>query len=299
LTLNRGYVYRERLGPAARGRTLLAYLSERYPHSSPLEWRARIEGGLVLIDGVAAESGRKLSPGESLAWNRPPWREPEAPTGFAVLYQDRDVLAVAKPAGLPTLPGGGFVENTLLHRVRRSYPKASPLHRLGRGTSGIVLFALNPEARRALVERWEDEVERGYRGIVQGAFPAGETTIELPIGPVPHPLLRSVHGVSPAGKRARTRARLVEERGDRSLVEIEIGTGRTNQIRIHLAATGHPLVGDRLYVAGGVPAPGGTALPGEPGYQLHAHRVRFPHPREPGTVEVHCGPTPPYRGAAD
>jgi 23S rRNA pseudouridine1911/1915/1917 synthase len=138
-------------------------------------------------------------------------------------------------------------------------------------------------------------VERGYRGIVRGAFPPGETAIDLPIGPVPHPLLGSVYGVNPAGKRARTRVRLIEERPASSLVEIEIGTGRTNQIRIHLAAAGHPLVGDPLFAEGGRPIPGGKALPGTPGYRLHAHRVRFPHPQESRTVVVHCGPPPEYR----
>ena len=149
-TLNGGFRYRERLGAGAQGRTLLAYLSERYRHSTLLEWRERIEEGRVLVEGEPAHAERTLSRGESLVWNRPPWREPSAPTSFALLYEDEDVLAVAKPAGLPTLPGGSFLENTLLAIVRRRYGDASPLHRLGRGTSGIVLFARTPEARRAL-----------------------------------------------------------------------------------------------------------------------------------------------------
>lgn len=299
MTLNRGFRYRERLGESAQGRTLLAYLSERYRHSSTLEWQGRIDGGLVLVDGVPAPADRTLAAGESLVWNRPAWQEPEAPTSFALLYEDEDVLGVAKPAGLPTLPGGSFLENTLLARVRRRYPGASPLHRLGRGTSGIVLFALSPEARRALTRSWESDVERTYRALVTGRFPGGETILEHRIGLVPHRLLGSVHAVSPAGKRARTRARLLEHRGDRSLVEVEIETGRTHQIRIHLAAAGHPLVGDALYPAGGVPPPDGDALPGAAGYHLHAHRVRFPHPRTSRKVEIHCGPPPLYRAGTE
>jgi 23S rRNA pseudouridine1911/1915/1917 synthase len=274
-------------------------LSERYRHSTPSEWQRRIEGGLVLVEGSPASVDRKLAAGETLVWSRPPWREPHAPTSYAVLYQDEDVLGVAKPAGLPTLPGGSFLENTLLARVRRRSPNASPLHRLGRGTSGIVLFALSPNARRALTHSWEQNVERSYRALVTGRYPPGETILDHPIGPVPHALLGSVFAVSPTGKRARSRVRLLEHREDASLVEIEIETGRTHQIRIHLAAAGHPLVGDPLYPPGGVPAPSGETLPGETGYHLHAHRVRFPHPRTSEEVVIHCGPPPLYRARTE
>jgi 23S rRNA pseudouridine1911/1915/1917 synthase len=295
VTLNQGFRYQERLDGSAEGRTLLGYLSERYRHSSAVEWQRRIESGLVLVEGAPAPANRALAAGESLVWNRPPWREPDAPTSFAVLYEDEDLLGVAKPAGLPTLPGGSFLENTLLARVRRRYPGASPLHRLGRGTSGIVLFARNPDARRALTRSWEKAVERSYRALVRGRFPRGETILEHPIGLVPHPLLGSVHAVSPTGKRARTRVRLLEHREASSLVEVEIETGRTHQIRIHLAAAGHPLVGDPLYPPGGVPPPDGDSLPGATGYHLHAHRVRLRHPRTSREIVIHCGPPPLYR----
>lgn len=186
--LNFGFDYRERLGRRAQGRTLLAYLSERYRHSSPPEWRSQIESSQVLVKGVVAPAERELSCGETLVFRRPPWRVPEAPTSFAVVYKDDDLLAVAKPAGLPTLPGGGFLENTLLRRVRRFAPGASPLHRLGRGTSGLVLFTRNRIARRILGTAWaRGEVERGYRAIVSGAFPPGRRFSTFPSVPSPTP----------------------------------------------------------------------------------------------------------------
>jgi 23S rRNA pseudouridine1911/1915/1917 synthase len=291
--LNSGFDYRERLGRRAAGRTVFAYLSDRYRHSSPREWRRRIEAGQVFIEGAPAAAEGELASGETLVFRRPPWREPEAPTSFAVFYRDHDLLAVAKPAGLPTLPGGGFLENTLLRRVRRVAPGASPLRRLGRGTSGLVLFTLNRTARRVLASAWaRGEVERGYRAIVSGAFPQGETILDFPIGPVPHPVLGSVAGVNAKGKRARSRVRLIEHRGETSLVEVSIETGRTNQIRIHLATFGYPLAGDRLYGANG------AALPGETGYLLHAHRLAFRHPRSSAPVEI-LWPPKLYRGSAE
>jgi 23S rRNA pseudouridine1911/1915/1917 synthase len=297
-TQNGGFVYGERLGDSSRDRTLLSYLSERYRHSTPDEWQGRIDDGLVLVEGRPAESSRVLVPGERLVWARPPWEEPEAPTSFAVLHRDGEILAVAKPAGLPTMPGGGYLERTLLARVRRYDPSASPLHRLGRGTSGIVLCSRNREARQALSVDWaRGEVERRYRAIVLGRFSETEVVIDAPIGPVPHGVLPSVAGVRADGKPARTRVRSLEWRAeeDVSLVEVVIETGRTHQIRIHLAAIGHPLAGDRLYRDGGAPAPLSNVLPGETGYRLHAHRLRFTHPATRARVSIECGPATIYR----
>ncbi|HLE22565.1 MAG TPA: RNA pseudouridine synthase, partial [Vicinamibacteria bacterium] len=148
MSLNQGYTYRETLGPAAAQVTVLEYLSRSYRHSSADEWRARILAGKVLLDGSPAGPEERLRGGQILAWRRPPWQEPAAPLGFAVLYRDEHLLAVAKPAGLPTLPGGGFLNNTLLTLLGRIYPGATPLHRLGRGTSGVMLWARTQLARR-------------------------------------------------------------------------------------------------------------------------------------------------------
>jgi 23S rRNA pseudouridine1911/1915/1917 synthase len=187
------------------------------------------------------------------------------------------------------MPGGGYLDNTLLHRVATHEPNASPLHRLGRHTSGIVLFARSGRERARLCELWQrGDVVRRYRALVSGLFPAGEdVSIDVPIGPVPHAVLGSVAGARPSskGKPARTKVRLLEQRptataeGHLSLVEVEILTGRTHQIRIHLAAAGFPLVGDPLYPTGGVPSPNATALPGEGGFWLHAGYVCLPRAR--------------------
>jgi 23S rRNA pseudouridine1911/1915/1917 synthase len=290
--VNAGYRYREQIGPDGAGRTVLAHLARRHRHSSEAAWRARIARGEVRLDGAPADPSDVLRRGQSLVWHRPPWEEPPAPLSFGLLHRDDHLLAVAKPRGLPTLPNGGFLTHTLLHLARRRWAGATPVHRLGRGTSGIVLLARTAVARRALAAAWrEGRVERVYRGLVSGVPGRPELSIDVPIGPVPHPLLGQVHAARADGRRAFTRVRVLRAAPGGAVVEASIATGRPHQIRIHLAAAGHPLVGDPLYGAGGLPAER-PALPGAGGYWLHAHRLRLPHPVTAAPLDLECAPPP-------
>jgi len=293
--VNRGCEYAETLGPEASGLTVLEWLSGRYRHSSADVWRRRIAAGEVRLGERRAAASDHLGSGDRLVWRRPPWEEPAVPLGFAILHRDSHLLAVAKPRGLPTIPNGGFLEHTLLHRVRRLFPEAVPLHRLGRGTSGLVLFARTAQARRFVAGEWRaGRVAKEYRALVAGV-PARESfTVEARIGPVPHPRLGSVHAVSPQGRGAVSHVRLVEARERAALVAVSIPTGRPHQIRIHLAAAGHPLAGDPLYAAGGLPRVD-PALPGAGGYWLHAHRLRLLHPATGAWVAFECVPPPVLR----
>ena len=152
--------------------------------------------------------------------------------GYALLFRDDHLLAVAKPRGLPSLPGGGFLTHTLLHLVRRQWPEATPAHRLGRGTSGLVLFARTAAARRALAAAWRGKaVEKVYRALVRGVPAAEDLTIDVPIGLVPHLRLGQVHAAVARGKDAHTRARVIGSREGNGLLEVVIATGRPHQIR--------------------------------------------------------------------
>jgi 23S rRNA pseudouridine1911/1915/1917 synthase len=277
--LNSGCEYREQLGPDADGLTLLAYLSRRYIHSTPEEWASRIATGHLRIDSRPAHTETILRKGSNLVWHRPPWIEPDAPRKFSVLYEDDDILAVAKPAGLPTLPGANFLTATLLNLVRSYAPDAAPVHRLGRWTSGIVLCARNRKARAALMQQWSaQKVGKRYRALAGGVPAWNEMTITTPIGPMPHPLLGSIHAAAPDGKPSLSQVIVLERRRNSFLCDVRIATGRPHQIRIHLAAAGHPLAGDPLYGAGGLPRADITAVPGDPGYHLHAAELIFCHP---------------------
>ena len=276
--LNKGWSYREQVGPESAGRTVLAYLTATRRHSSVADWQARLDRGEVEVDGARAPGDHILHAGQTLVWHRPPWNEAPVPTSFDVMGEDESILVINKPAGLPTLPAGGFLENTLLAMVRQHHPEAIPLHRLGRFTSGIVLFARTRHAASRLARAWRDrDVRKTYRALGAGSTRTEMFVIDVPIGQVPHPLLGTVQAACEGGKPSHSVALVLEQRHDQTLFSVEITTGRPHQIRIHMAYAGHPLIGDPLYEAGGIVKrhPG---LPGDGGYLLHAEKLQFAHP---------------------
>jgi 23S rRNA pseudouridine1911/1915/1917 synthase len=302
--MNSGYTWREVLPPPAGppGATrLLDHLTRKWRHGGAGEWSARIARGEVTLDGQPTFAAAPLFAGQVVVWRRPPWEEPAVPLGFALLHRDEDLLAVAKPAGLPTMPSGSrFLEHTLLHQVRLRWREATPLHRIDRGTSGVVLFARSDRARRMTSRDWQrGGVRRRYLGLVVGHVRADRLAIRVPIGERPHPTLGRVFVAADDGKPSTTQVRVVERRPDgQTLVEVEIESGRPHQIRIHLAFAGHPLVGEPFFATGGTWRDDPSARPGDAGYRLHAWTLAFAHPVTSSAMEIECPPPSDLRARA-
>lgn len=298
---NSGYDYPDRLAASDAGLTVLSFYARRYRHSSEAEWREKIECGEVTLNGRPASMGDVLAAGDLLVYHRPPWDEPEAPTELGILLEDDDVLVLSKPSGLPVLPGGFFLETTLLYLVRQRFgPSCSPLHRLGRGTSGAILFTRNHHAARTLAKAmFERRILKVYLALASGTSMPERFTVDAPIGPVPHALPPTVNAYRPDGRPSVSHVQVLRRFPEEnvSLVEVTIPTGRPHQIRIHLAFAGYPLAGDPLYLAGGLPRAGGvddewSTTPGATGYLLHSWKIGFPHPGLGQAVEVVCPPPP-------
>jgi 23S rRNA pseudouridine1911/1915/1917 synthase len=277
--LNQGYAFTTIIGTKDHGLTLLSHLASLYPHSTPQAWQQNLNNREVTLNGVTANGSESLALGQTLVWNRPPWIEPDSPQHFEVLLDDPYLLAVNKPGGLPTLPGGGFMENTLLHLVQKQIPNANPVHRLGRATSGIVLFAKTPQAAAKLSANWNTPgVQKIYRALAQGIAQHNAYEILTPIGLVPHPLIGSVWAADQGGKPSKSVAKVISRTTSTTTFEVSLYSGRPHQIRIHLASIGHPLLGDPMYGFTGQPLEHLPGLPGDGGYFLHAQFLKFVHP---------------------
>lgn len=292
MSLNRGWSYREQVGPDAAGQTITSYLTATWRHSAEAEWAERLSRGEVEVAGIRARADAILHSGQTVVWHRPPWDEPPVPAHYEIVHEDDALLVIDKPSGLPTMPAGGFLDHTLLSLLRQRYPEARPLHRLGRHTSGLVLFARSHAASSGLGRAWRDhDVRKIYRALGEGVARTDQLVIDAPIGPMPHPRVGSVHAASAAGKPSQSVAVVLERRHDRTLFSVEITTGRPHQIRIHLACAGHPMIGDPLYDTGGV-VKADPGLPGDGGYWLHAEQLQFSHPITGRPMQLSAAPPP-------
>jgi 23S rRNA pseudouridine1911/1915/1917 synthase len=288
--MNRGWPYRNRVRDEAAGLSICDFYSQSYSHSDIARWRRRLAAGEIEHNGLRACDDLLLAAGDQLVWHRPPWQEPEVPLQFEVIHDDGDLLIVNKPSGLPVMPAGGFLEHTLLRLLEQRWPAnpPRPVHRLGRGTSGLLICARQSQSRAWLSAALRAHgrvgasavfVEKVYRCRTVQAKLEVEGRIETPIGALEHPRLGRLWCADPQGLPSCSDYRLLRREADGSnLLEVMIRTGRPHQIRIHLAAIGAPLLGDPLYVSGGRVGDS-DALPGDLGYHLHAHRLRLRDPQ--------------------
>jgi 23S rRNA pseudouridine1911/1915/1917 synthase len=279
-----------RVPESSAGLRLDQLLSERFPEYSRSRLQRWIKSGRILLDGRACRSRDKVRGGELVEVQ--PLREDEVADqgqemALDILYEDDALLVVNKPAGLVVHPAAGNWDGTLLngllgyHPALAQVPRAGIVHRLDKETSGLLVVAKTLTAQNALVRQLQARsVKREYRAVVQGVMTAGGT-VDAPIAR--HPVNRLRMAVVESGKPALTHYRVVERFRAHSYLKIYLETGRTHQIRVHMAHIHFPLLGDPLY--GGrlrLPAGAGEALVDTlrafRRQALHAMRLELIHP---------------------
>lgn len=284
--------------PAAlAGLRLDQALAKLLPEESRTRLARLVEEGHVLVDGAQVPGKRKLKSGEIVEVALAPRVEASAyrPEAIAleILHEDDDVLVVNKPAGLVVHPGSGNWEGTMLNALLHHAPaleglaRAGIVHRLDKDTSGLLVVAKNEPAQLSLVRQLQARtVKRTYLALARGRIvTAGK--VDSPIGR--HPVHRTRMAVVAGGKPAITHYRIRETFSDHTLLECDLETGRTHQIRVHLASIGHPLEGDPVY-AKRAAAPAGAATPFAR-QALHAWKLAFLHPRS-GAPQAFEAPVP-------
>ena len=147
--VNQGWSYRDCVGDEAAGLSISSFYSQSYSHSDITRWRRRLVDGEIEHNGLRTRDDLLLAVGDQLIWHRLPWQEPDVPLQFEVIHDDGDLLIVNKPFGLPVMPAGGFLEHTLLRLLEQCWPvdPPRPVHRLGRGTSGLLICAPRGRSR--------------------------------------------------------------------------------------------------------------------------------------------------------
>ena len=252
-----------------------------------------LEEGAVTRQGRPVRKNDRLSPGDVLELVVPEAQPVDVrPQNIPldVVYEDADVIVVNKPVGMVVHPAPGHPDGTLVNALLYHCGKSLSgingalrpgiVHRIDRDTSGLIIAAKNDRAHAALAGQLQDHsLSRVYRAVAAGTLRQESGTVDAPIGR--HPVDRKRMAVTPQGRPAVTHWRLLEELKGSSYVECRLETGRTHQIRVHLASVGHPLLGDTVY---GSKKP----CPGLAGQCLHAQKLRFRHPAGGREMELEC-----------
>lgn len=272
------------------------------PELSRTRVQELIAEGLVRLNGKSAKDSQKVRAGdviEVVARPRAPLQAEAESIPLEVLYEDDDVMAINKPAGMMVHAGAGnsrgTLVNALLGRGEALSQANDPLrpgivHRIDKDTSGILLVAKNDFAHAKLAEGFRlRTIKKTYLALVQGLLKEERGRIELPIARDPNRRSRMTAkdaGRLPNSRAARTDWRVLARIDTTTLVEVQLHSGRTHQIRVHFSALKHPVVGDTLYGAAGQLHVGSGTLPAPGRNFLHAAKIGFPQPRNGETIQV-------------
>jgi 23S rRNA pseudouridine1911/1915/1917 synthase len=288
--------------PECGGWRLDHFLKRRIGRMSRTRIQSIIGEQISFPDGRPARPSSQVRAGETILLRRPAPVEPEVPRDFEVLFEDASVLVIDKPAGLPMHTTAKFWRNTLVALLRERYPQEQMeiAHRIDRETSGVLLIARNRKVASFLTRAFARRtVEKTYLALVKGQ-PPDEGRIELPLRLLDtksRVMMGPAREGEPGLLTAATRYRVVRRLAAHALCEARPLTGRQHQIRVHFAAIGHPIVGDKLYGASEALFMRACEEPltpellacfdGLPRHALHAHRLTFPHPvgGHPMTIE--------------
>jgi 23S rRNA pseudouridine1911/1915/1917 synthase len=242
-----------------------------------------IDEGNVLVDGQPRRSSFKVTPGETVVVVVPAPEPvevlPEA-IPLDIIYEDRDIIVLDKPAGMVVHPAPGHPRGTLVNALLHHAPEINIggtnrpgiIHRLDKDTSGVMVVVKTDRARTSLVAQWQARtVDKAYTALVHGDVPEDEASIDVPIGRDPKDRKRMA--ALQSGREAITHFTVRERMAGATLLDVDLETGRTHQIRVHLAFIGFPIVGDELYNKHGGPLGGKTSI--APRQFLHAARLAF------------------------
>ena len=277
----------------ARGKRLDAYLADTLEELTRSAAANLIEAGAVLVDGKAAAKSYKIMGGETVEVTLP---EPEPIDAAAqnipldVVYEDGDVIVVNKPSGMVVHPAPGHPDgtlvNALLYHCGESLSgiggalRPGIVHRIDRDTSGLIIAAKNDAAHQSLTSQLSDHtLGRTYECIVTGNLREDKGTVDAPIAR--HPTDRKKMAVVQGGRNAVTHWEVIARYPGYTHVRCRLETGRTHQIRVHMAYLGHPILGDTVYG-------NKKEVPGLTGQCLHAVGLQFLHPRTGELVQLSC-----------